>query len=253
MTPEEARLNLDACTLRPGDAEAEARVLAGDDAALGAWVEKRSAFDEQAATAFNASPVPLGLNERLLAAMMAEAPTPVSKPALMPWLALAAVIALSAVGWWWNAQPAVWESQAFAVVSGLNSGTLPLDEFSSDLGHLKAVLAQANVPVPEGLPQDLTAHDTLGCKVIEIGGRPASVVCFKVTADSPAHLVTFQISGLKGAPTTTQPLFAQKGDWHMATWRSGDRGYYLATKADGQTLRGLFALLMQPGFWGRLV
>lgn len=261
MTPEEARLNLDACTLRPGDAEPEARALAGDDAALGTWVEKRAAFDEKAADAFNATPVPAGLNARLLAAMMAEAPavsaalppTATASPARMPWLALAAVIALSAIGWWWNTRPATWESQAFAVVSGLNAGTLPLDEFSADLGHLKAVLAKSSVPVPDGLPQALTAHDTLGCKVIEIGGRPASVVCFKVTADSPAHLVTFQITGLKGAPTTTEPLFVQKGDWHMATWRSGDRGYYLATQAEGQTLRGLFAFMIQYGLWGRLV
>ncbi len=262
MTPEEARLHLDACTLRPSDAEPEARALAGQDPALGAWVEKRAASDEKLADAFNASPVPASLNDRLLAAMMAEvkeetevpapSPAPVAAPgtkksALFSWLALAAVVTLSAAGLWWKTTAPAWETEALAIVREVNDGRLALDAQSPDIAPLKALLAAAKAPTPEQLPQDLTALSTLGCKVIQIGGRPASVVCFQITKDKAAHLVTFKVADVSRAPSDKGPKFVQQGEWQVATWSAGDQGYLLATQADARILKDLFAVLMALG------
>ena len=51
MNREEARLELDATTLRPQDASAEAHAVLQSDAELREWHEKRTAFDQQAAQA----------------------------------------------------------------------------------------------------------------------------------------------------------------------------------------------------------
>lgn len=274
MTPKEARLNLDACTLRPGDAEEEARLLAQGDAALSAWLEKRTAQDEKLADVYNATSAPKGLNDRLLAAMLAEvtegptdaySPEPEAghgetsqphtastRPALMPWLALAAVLVLSAAGLWWNAQqPPAWQGEALAMIKQVNSGKMRLDEFSGDLNKLKAVLTRAQVPSPENLPKDFSQLASLGCKVVQIAGRPASVVCFKISPGKEAHLLTFKVSGLPGAPSLGPPQFASREGWHVATWREGDQGYFLATQAEEAKLKGLFAILWQTGDWGR--
>lgn len=279
MTPEEARLNLDACTLRPADAGPEAHAIAGQDPDLGQWLDKRKAFDEMAAEAFVQAPIPEGLNHRLLAAMMAEtsaAPSAlpeekseaasISGPSLaryLPWLGLAALLTLYFGGFWGEkstpdqtvAESSVqgWRGEAISVVTGLQSGTLPLDEFSAELGYLKANLAKSSAPLPDHLPRDLTALSTLGCKVIRIGGRPASVVCFDLTKAAPAHLITFSVEGLQDAPVGDAPEFAQIGKWQVATWKKGGQGYFLATVADSEALKGLFVFLEAFGDWARLV
>ena len=255
MTPEEARLHLDACTLRPGDADAEARALSGGDPQLQAWVEKRAATDEKMADAFHAAPVPSGLNDRLLAAMMAEvqageapaAAAPLEKEkgapvASMSWLALAAAFTLSALGLWWVLQqPPAWQGEALAIAKGLSAGTIALDQTSPEYAQLVAALQPTGAPTPAGLPTDLTALSTLGCKVIKIDGQPASVICFMLAPGKPAHLITFQTQGVSGAPRNETPLYAVNGDWHLASWRAGDRAYFLATQADEAKLKALFA------------
>lgn len=49
MNREQAKLELDATTLRPQDASEEAKSMAKEDQSLGAWLIKRTAFDEKVA------------------------------------------------------------------------------------------------------------------------------------------------------------------------------------------------------------
>jgi hypothetical protein len=63
---EEARLELDATTLRPQDASPEARAQVESDPKLAAWLEQRTAFDESVAAAFQKLPVAPGLRESIL-------------------------------------------------------------------------------------------------------------------------------------------------------------------------------------------
>ena len=58
MNREEAQKKLDACTLRPGDAEAEARAFADQDPVLGEWLKKRTDLDEKIADTLAETPVP---------------------------------------------------------------------------------------------------------------------------------------------------------------------------------------------------
>ncbi|MBB5040484.1 hypothetical protein [Prosthecobacter dejongeii] len=264
MTPEEARINLDACSLRPGDAEPEARALLSQNPELSKWIDKRTAFDEKAASAFAQKEVPEGLNDRLLAALMAEPVSasqttsktsrqPVLKSVWMPWLGLAAAMTIAFVALRWSNTAPEWRAEALAIADGLQGGTLPLDEFSGDLSHLKAFLANTKAPQPNEIPKELRSFSTLGCKVIVIGGRPASVVCFQIMKDNPAHLITFQASGLKDSPNGSEPQFSQHGNWQIATWRSGDQGYFLASKAPAKTLQELFTWIQSLGSLTRLV
>jgi hypothetical protein len=60
MTLEQARLELDATTLRPVDASEEARSLARSDPRLNAWITSRRDFDERIAKALAQMNLPAG-------------------------------------------------------------------------------------------------------------------------------------------------------------------------------------------------
>jgi hypothetical protein len=67
MNREQAKLELDATTLRPQDASDEAKAMAQSDQSLGAWLIQRTAFDEKVADASAANTtVPNPLNIQLL-------------------------------------------------------------------------------------------------------------------------------------------------------------------------------------------
>jgi hypothetical protein len=58
MNRAQAKLELDATTLRPQDASDEAKAMAQSDQSLGAWLITRTAFDEKVADA-SAADLPL--------------------------------------------------------------------------------------------------------------------------------------------------------------------------------------------------
>lgn len=246
MTPEEARLNLDATTLRPREAAEEARALAAEDAELGAWVGKRTQFDQQVSQAVNEIGVPAGLREQLLQSMERESPT--KKPGrMMPviWLAAAATLMLGAASLWWKASDGMpgWKSDALAMVQKIDAGQMPLDHMSPQLTELKTLLAGVKSPVPVNLPKNFDPLESLGCKTFEAAGHRASVICFKLDGHGEAHLVVFNQPDLEKAPPQHQPVFEVQGDWQIVTWSDGAKSYLVATKAPESALRKLFTLM----------
>lgn len=259
MSPEEARSQLDACTLRPGDADAEARALAASHAELKAWLERRTAEDERLAASFTEPPLPEDLRDRLIAALQTQAlghpPLGVPPSAAvkkktacriaLPWLTLAAaaVVTLCMLHPWspsTTRQP--WRDQALAFVASIDGGELRLDKFSGNLEEIKGYLPIAKAPAPGSLPQSIAHLQSLGCKVVQIAGRPASVICFRITPGKEAHLVIIDNAGLKDVPPQNKPQFGDHGAWHTAAWSDGSQSFLLATQAEEKDLKRLFGL-----------
>lgn len=247
MTREEARAELDACTLRPGDASTEARTFAERDPELAQWLAKRTKFDQEMARVFQPPAASAVGHDRLLAAMQAaaaaQAPTRWLAFPKAAWLAAAAAVALLAAGVLWQARESgpSWQKEALALVAQVDAGQLRVDHLSNDLEALKAKLIEASAPVPQSLPKGVTQMKSLACKVVRVAGRPASIVCFLIAPGKEAHLVVIDSQGLRDVPPQNRPQFSEQDGWHIVSWSDGEQSYLLASHGDAELLRKLFA------------
>jgi len=238
---EEARLELDATTLRPQDASPEARAMAESDHELGAWLKQRTAFDEQVAGAFAAS-IPAGLRESIL--QNARRPAKRSFHWVLPMLAAAAAAVV--VGWTmlWpvsNSMPG-WQAESLSAVTKVEYGMSKVDHMSRDFETIKKMLVADASPTPVRLPGTVGTMPVLACKRIQIAGRVASIICFEIEPGKEAHLVVMDNSGLSDLPPQLQPQFKASKNWNMASWSDGSQTFLLATTADETALKKLFGL-----------
>ncbi|MDI1311506.1 hypothetical protein [Prosthecobacter sp.] len=242
MNREEARLELDATTLRPQDASPEARAMAESDLELGAWLKKRTVFDEQVAEAFAAS-IPAGLRESILQ----NARRPAKRPIRWVLPTLAAAAAAVAIGWTilWsvsNHMPA-WQAESLAAVTKVESGMSKVDHMSRDFEAIKKMLVADQSPTPLRLPGTVGGMPVLACKCIKVAGRKASIICFEIEPGKEAHLVVVDNTGLPDPPPQLQPQFKNSKNWNMASWSDGSQTFLLATTADEAALKKLFGLV----------
>jgi hypothetical protein len=238
---EEARLELDATTLRPQDASPEARAMAQRDPELREWLKKRTEFDEQVADAFAAS-IPAGLRESILLNARRSAKRPTRW--ILPTLAAAA--AAIALGWTmlWpvnNSMP-TWQAESLAAVTKVEYGVSKVDHRSHDFEALKKMLVADHFPTPVHLPGMVGAMPALACKCIKVAGRKASIICFEIEPGKEAHLVVVDNTGLADMPPQLQPQFKNSKNWNMASWSDGSQTFLLATTADVAALKKLFGM-----------
>ena len=242
MNREEARLELDATTLRPQDASPEARAMAESDLELGAWLKKRTAFDEQVAEALAAS-IPAGLRESIL--QNAKRPAKRSFRWVLPMLAAAAAAVV--VGWTmlWpvNSSMPGWQAESLAAVTKVEYGVSRVDHLSRDIEAIKRMLVADQSPTPVRLPGTVGTMPVLACKRIRVAGRPASIICFEIEPGTEAHLVVVDNTGLLDLPPQLQPQFKTSKNWNMASWSDGSQTFLLATTADEAALKKLFGLV----------
>ena len=243
MNREEARLELDATTLRPQDASPEARAQAANDPELAAWLEQRTAFDESVADAFQNLPVAPGLRESILSAAYARPHK--STRWLTPTLIAAA--ACLAFGWtlFWpgNSAMAAWESESLAAVAKVEYGVVKLDEHAATLEAVKKLLNATGCPCPETVPTKLAGLPTYGCKRIRVDGRAATIICFELESGKEAHLVVMSSQNLCDCPAQDTPCFKSAKNWSYASWSHGEQAFILATTADEAALKKLFGLV----------
>lgn len=245
MTPEQARLELDATTLRPQDASDEARALVEKDARLGAWVAGRTEFDEKVAAAFDDLPVPGNLHAKLLQLSAGPVPTMPKKrlviPRLIIGLATAALLLFMGFhAWMGSARARGWQAEALAKVQLVEHGMSPLQHRSRDIEELKKTLLAEGSLSPASLPATLTKLRTYGCRTVEVAGKPATIVCFELAPGKEAHLVVMNASDLASAPPQKSPVFSKDGGWTMASWSDGTQSFMLATSAGEEMLKKLF-------------
>lgn len=242
MNREEARLELDATTLRPQDASSEARAMAESDPELGAWLKQRTAFDEQVAEAFAAS-IPAGLRESILQ----QARRPAKRPTRWVLPTLVAAAAAVVFGWTmlWpvnNSMP-IWQAESLAAVTRVEYGMSKVDHKSHDFEAIKKMLVVDHFPTPVRLPGAVGTMPVLACKCIKVAGRKASVICFEIEPGKEAHLVVVDNTDLLDQPPQLQPQFKHSKNWNMASWSDGKQTFLLATTADEAALKKLFGLV----------
>lgn len=247
MNREEARLELDATTLRPKDASPEAREMAQKDPELGAWLAKRTAFDESVAEAFQGMAVP----DTLLASILRAAKTPVRSHSpgrrRVAWFTstVAAAAACGVFGWTllWpgNSAMAAWESDSLSAVAKVEYGVMRLDQRAANFEAVRQLLNARDCPCPNAVPKALAKLRTHGCKQIRVDGRPASLICFELEPGKEAHLVVFSNAELCDCPGQNQPCFKSSNSWRYASWSHGEQAFVLATRADEEVLKTLFA------------
>lgn len=252
MTPEEYRLILDAHTLADsgdgGDRDLlEAKERLKHDAGLNDWFAKRRTGDERISKALCAVPVPGGLRERLLKleSTRGVASTPWMRRQVVKALAAAALIGIATFLWrmFFRSPTAggTWQDQALAQVAQLDSGALHLDRETNDYDTIKNYLQQQGSPVPGDLPGHLTANPRVGCKVIEVKGHKATVVCFEIAPGLLAHLVVLNVGPEVSKVPVGHPAFDSEGKWQMASWSDGKKTYMLGTRADREKLASMFS------------
>lgn len=245
MNREEARLELDATTLRPQDASPEAREMARKDQELGVWLEKRTAFDESVAEAFQGMSIPPELRASILRA--AKGPSPARRHVAWLTSTLAAAAACLAFAWTllWpgNSAMAAWESDSLAAVAKVEYGVARLDQKAANFEAVRQLLNARDCPCPNAVPKALAKLRTHGCKQIEVDGRPASLICFELEPGKEAHLVVFNNVDLCDCPGQNQPCFKASKNWRYASWSHGEQTFVLATRADEEVLKTLFASL----------
>ncbi len=237
MTQEEARLELDATTLRPQDLSEEARTMLKQDVALAAWVEGRRSFDEKVAGV-----MPAGASDRLRRKLLALEPETQRSSAWRrtSWMAAAAAVLLLG-GLLVRPGPGPlpsWQDEAMEVVNQLEHGRTTLTERSGSLEALRGYLSSQNAPSPGRMPGTMDQTRTFGCKLIQAGGHPATIVCFQLKDGREAHLVIIENAGLQERPPE-KPSLAVRDGWNLAAWSEGAVSYLLATTADTTVLKSL--------------
>lgn len=247
MNREEARLELDATTLRPQDASPQAREMARTDPALAAWLEKRTAFDESVARAFEDAPVPAGLRADILRAAQAQPLRAGRRKHPVAWITstLIAAAACLAFGWtlFWpgNSAMAAWESESLHAVAKMEYGMMRLDEKAESFEAVRQLLNAKDCPCPHAVPAAVAQLRTFGCKQLRVDGRQATLICFELQRGREAHLVILDNTGLCGCPGQGTPCFKSSKNWRYASWSHGGQAFLLATTADEAALKGLFA------------
>lgn len=240
MTREEARLELDATTLRPQDISEEARTILEQDAALAAWTDRRRSFDEKVAGAMPEE-VPAGLRERLLALDAGSRHRTAWKRT--PWFAAAAALLL--LGGLLvrpkQGPPPAWQDEAMVVVNQLEHGRTRLTERAGNLETLRSYLGARRSPRPGRMPGRMDQTRTFGCKLIQAGGHPATIICFQLEDGREAHLVIIENAGPQERPPEEPSLTVRDG-WNLASWSDGAVSYLLATTADAAALKRLLGL-----------
>jgi hypothetical protein len=239
---EEARLELDATTLRPQDASHEARAMVESDPELGAWLKKRTEFDEQVAEAFTAT-IPAGLRESIL--QNAKQPSRRATRWVLPTLAAAAAAVVLGWTFLWpvNGGMPGWQAESLAAVTKVEYGMSRVDHVSNDFEAIKKMLLADQSPVPLRLPGAVGTMPVLACKRIQVAGHAASIICFEIEPGEEAHLVVVDNTGISDLPPQLQPQFKSSKNWNMASWSDGSQTFLLATRADEAALKKLFGLV----------
>jgi hypothetical protein len=231
MTREAAKLELRACTLRPSDACDQARAMLATDSELAAWWQAEQALDQQIAGCCGSACMPADLVARLQGIRQQRAGLRIPTWAIAT-LATAAVITLSAVAWWSSWTKSGWQGQSIARMELIEWGILPLQHRSPDIGALNKTLAdKQGQPVPLQISSSMGDH-VYGCRLVQIEGRPATVVCFRLKSGSTAHLLVFNSGDLSPLPSPGSVDAQRRGSWSTVAWQEGGQTLMICAKTE---------------------
>ncbi|MFC7336535.1 hypothetical protein ACFQY0_05040 [Haloferula chungangensis] len=131
------------------------------------------------------------------------------------------------------------EDQAIAT---LESPDFALDLKNPDQKALfKFIRGKGRACPSGGVPRKLEAEPSIGCRVIEVNGKPGAIVCLRRGEGEVVHLVVFRRDDVLGdLPSSGHPLINKHGQWAVAHWEKGNRAFMLLGRTDTEHLEELF-------------
>lgn len=121
-----------------------------------------------------------------------------------------------------------------------------LDVMDPDLETLYAHLENSDSFGPNAVPSGLAEANGVGCKVIEVDGVKASLVCYELNTGEVVHVITVNRADIEGdLPSLTGAggacYFCPADQWAMTNWEDGDKAHFAFTRQlTPEQLSGLF-------------
>jgi hypothetical protein len=221
ITNETAKFLLNA--YRPNGADAQDPVFrdaleqAARDPELGAWFKEQRGFDSIIADKLSGIEPPATLRSAILVGI-GNRPS-ARHFSTRPLLALAAVIALSAVilvpiYTRRNAGSDLTERYQKANLEMLSAAPAPqLDLLTASFSRTQEYLEEMQAPCIYSLPSSLLALPTAGCKTLRWNGHILSLTCFRLPSGELLHLFVIAKKALE--PTNTDSGFRDINGWHV--------------------------------------
>jgi hypothetical protein len=221
LTNEAAKFVLNA--YRPNGADAQdpafrdALEQAARDPELGAWFKEQRDFDAMIAEKLSGIEPPATLRSAILAGI--ENRPPARRFSIKPLLALAAVIALSAIilvpmyTRYYSRSEWVDRYQK-ANLAMLAASPMPqLDLLTASFARTQQYLEEMQAPCIYSLPGSLLALPTAGCKTLRWNGHMLSLTCFRLPSGELLHLFVIAEKALD--PIETGTGFREINGWHV--------------------------------------
>jgi len=245
MDREEAKRVLQAC--RPdhqdsmGPTFAEALALVENDPELSAWWQAQQEFDRRVAAKLEEVPLPAELRSTILTGRKIERFT--RQPALLPWLAAAALVAILCVAGTFKevaiaTGPLPQTEYAATVLSLLHNDAPNLAMISANHDKIASWLKAQDAPMGT-LPASMTILPTVGCQKFVVHGHTVSLTCFTMADGHLAHLFVVDRDAISDPPSHIGPEFNRVLGWSTASWSDGRMSYLLATQDGPDALKQL--------------
>lgn len=91
------------------------------------------------------------------------------------------------------------------------------------------------------LPKKLQDLPGIGCRKIEIDGKPGAIICFRAASGEAVHLVVFRREDLSGElPDPLHPRLTGHDGWSVAEWEQDGRALFLMGDLPAGALRDFF-------------
>ncbi len=252
MNNEEAKFILSAYGPGGEDASdpkfAEALEQVSRDPELAGWFKEEHQFDCAMSEALCSVPIPRDLRASILAGGKISRPHFWAGRRTLLALAAGIVLLAALAGVWLNRPPRLdrWQEDALAAVPKILSRQIAFDYKASDVAALQQWLQAQNAPAPPAIPASLQSVPTLGCKTISSGGKPVTIICFRLPTNEMVHFVVTDAADVT-RPPPARPQFVQQDGWKTASWTANGRACMLATKAPERELREVLARSAQAG------
>jgi hypothetical protein len=221
LTNEAAKFVLNA--YRPNGADAQdpafrdALEQAARDPELGAWFKEQRDFDAMIAEKLSGIEPPATLRSAILAGI--ENRPPARRFPIKPLLALAAVIALSAIilvpmyTRYYSRSDWVDRYQKANLAMLAASPVPQLDLLTASFARTQRYLEEMQAPCIYSLPGSLLALPTAGCKTLRWNGHMLSLTCFRLPSGELLHLFVIAEKALD--PIETGTGFREINGWHV--------------------------------------
>ncbi len=218
---------------------------ASHDSELKDWFANERQTDEAIRRKLNSIAVPSSLLDDLLTVTSVTAQRSYWRRSVAPWLAMAAALVVLLGGAYWLTpirQPALAFHSYPQVAAWFLHRPFSLDYKAASLQEANLWLRHnhdRSAPMPPPHIQ-AAALDGVGCKIFNWHGTDVLLLCFFLEDGRVAHYFTMDADQLPGVPPmSSEPQWAQEGEYATGTWSDGRHAYVLAMAGSVDELQAL--------------